>query len=444
LIKIKCEIYKNEGEIMMDKILEIINQIKNTSSRNEKEFILKQNKDNQLFKTILKFVYDPYIVTGLSTKKINKKIILTNRLNNDFNTIEQVMEYLKTNNTGRDIDVVRMQSFIYKHSRKDVQELLTEIITKSLKMGITATTINKIYGDNYISTFEVMLAEKYFDCENKVSGDFIITEKLDGNRNIAINYENGVKMFTRQGQINEGFVDVEKEFELLPKGYVYDGEFIAVDFIGLNSADLYRETTSKVRKDGIKDNVIFHIFDMLPIEDFMNGICKIPCIDRKNKLHSVINPNFFQWIKETSMLYVGNDKTKVIELLDEYVTNGKEGVMVNIANAPYECKRTKNILKVKKMQSADLRIVGFEEGEGRLKGTLGRMNVEYKGNIVGVGSGFTDATRNHIWNNRDEFIGKIAEIQYFEESSNAKTKEVSLRFPVMKCIREDKTEPSYF
>lgn len=425
----------------MNKVKEILDSLIATSSRNEKETILKLHKDNELFKDVLKFSFDPFIVTGLSKKKISKKLNLGSGYN--IYSIEDLFEYLKENNTGRDIDIYSVQCFI-KGQDKELQELLTQIVTKDLKIGITAGTINKIFGKDFIREFEVMLAEKYFDCEDKIKGDFLVTEKLDGNRNIAMNEEADVKMFTRQGQLNEGFVDVEKEFKLLPKGYVYDGEFIAKDNKGLNSADLYRETTSKVRKDGVKQNVIFHVFDMIPIEDFKNGICKTPCIERKKQLHDSINPNYFQWIKEVPVLYHGSDKSKVIELLDEYIANGKEGVMVNIADAPYECKRTKNILKVKKMQTVDLKVLGFEEGEGRLKGTLGRMNVEYKGNSVGVGSGFSDSDRTFIWNNKSELIGKIAEIQYFEESSNAKTKEVSLRFPVFKCFRDDKTEPSYF
>ena len=118
--------------------------------------------------------------------------------------------------------------------------------------------------------------------------------------------------------------------------------------------------------------------------------------------------------------------------------------MVNLADAPYECKRTKNILKVKKMQSADLKIIGFEEGDGRLKDTLGKVVVSYKGNKVGVGSGFRDDERSYIWTNQDKLMGKIIEVQYFEESKNSKTNEYSLRFPVFKTIRHDKTEPSYY
>ena len=56
----------------MKEIIEIFNQLVSTSGRNDKELILKKNKDNKLFKEILNFVYNPYILTGLSDKKINK------------------------------------------------------------------------------------------------------------------------------------------------------------------------------------------------------------------------------------------------------------------------------------------------------------------------------------------------------------------------------------
>ena len=94
------------------------------------------------------------------------------------------------------------------------------------------------------------------------------------------------------------------------------------------------------------------------------------------------------------------------------------------------------------METVDLRIIGFEEGSSKNAGKLGALIVDYKGNEVGVGSGFTDFDREFIWNNQDQYLGKICEVQYFEESKN-KDGGVSLRFPVFKHLRTDKTEPSY-
>jgi DNA ligase-1 len=95
------------------------------------------------------------------------------------------------------------------------------------------------------------------------------------------------------------------------------------------------------------------------------------------------------------------------------------------------------------MQSADLKIIALEEGEGRLRGTLGNLIVSYKGNKVSVGSGFSDDERKVFWNNKDKFIGRVAEITFFGESQNQNNDEVSLRFPVFKTIREEGKEINY-
>jgi DNA ligase-1 len=133
----------------------------------------------------------------------------------------------------------------------------------------------------------------------------------------------------------------------------------------------------------------------------------------------------------------------ILELLDEALANNEEGIMINDCSAVYEFGRTWALQKVKKMNTLDLEIVGYEEGSGRLAGTLGAFHVRYKnGNIVKVGSGFSDELRALIWTEPSDFIGKIVEIQYFEESSNAEGG-VSLRFPVFKDFRPDKSVADY-
>ena len=94
------------------------------------------------------------------------------------------------------------------------------------------------------------------------------------------------------------------------------------------------------------------------------------------------------------------------------------------------------------MNSCDLKIIGFEEGEGKYKGVLGNLICDYKGYQLGVGSGFDDGQRKEIWNNQEKYLNRIAEIQYFEETYNDKGG-LSLRFPVFKCIRELGKEVSY-
>lgn len=423
----------------MDKILEIVNQLQSTSSRNEKESILKKYKDNQLWKDVLYFVFNPYIVTGLSSKKINKIITDIWMINsNKLNTITKIMEYLETNNTGKDENIFFVQNFIRGHA-PGVMDLLTKIVTKDLSLGIDAKTINKVYG-NIIPIFNVMLAHKYADHENKVTGEFILTTKLDGIRCVLIKEDGSIKLFSRQGQPLEGLVEIESEALNLHDG-VYDGELILKNDNNLNSDDLYRATVKVVRKDGEKHNVEYNVFDYLPVEDFQNGKSDISCAIRKVNIHEAIGDNF-NFIKEVKPLYVGDDKEVIFPLLNTVISKGQEGLMLNVADAPYECKRSNKILKIKKMNTVDLKVTGYEEGTGKYKGMLGRINVDYKGFTCGVGSGFTDEDRVYVWQNQDNLLGTIVEVQYFEESKNQKSG-ISLRFPIFKRFRTDKKEVSY-
>ena len=115
--------------------------------------------------------------------------------------------------------------------------------------------------------------------------------------------------------------------------------------------------------------------------------------------------------------------------------------MINL-DKPYEFKRSKTLLKLKVMNSCDLKIIGFEEGDGKYKGTLGNIVCDYKGFKLGVGTGFNDGQRKEIWNNRDKYLNRIVEIQYFEETNN-EDGGLSLRFPVFKCFREEGKEIRY-
>lgn len=427
----------------MNQALDIIKQLKATSGRIDKENILHQNRENLLLKEVLHFVYNTYIVTGLSSKKIAKKLPKLDEKPLEF---VDLMQYLAENCTGRDIDIQVAQCFLESITDEEELVLYKEIITKSLKIGCTAKTLNKIYGCDFIPTFGVMLAEKYVDNIDKVKGkDFTITMKRDGNR-ILLLKENGViKAFTRQGQQYEGLVDIENELSSMSvDNIVIDGELMIINDSEIDSSEQFKATMKIARKDGEKHGLKLVAFDYMPLDHFRRGFSDYPYSLRRETLEEVLNENSCTFLEPVKKLYIGSDMDMIDKILEEVTEKGEEGIMVNINDAPYECKRVKTLLKVKKFQTADLRIVDVQEGTGKFVGTTGAIVVEYKGNRVAVGTGLTDVDREYFWNNKETVINRVCEIKFFEESTNQKNDELSLRFPVFVRLREEGKEVSLY
>jgi DNA ligase-1 len=436
----------------LTKAIDVFDSIQATSSRTGKEAVLSSYEHFKLFRNMLEFLYNPYVLTGIKSKKLKKYEDFVSGTVQPLNNVLEAMDYLKSNITGRDEDIKVIANFINKHNGRE-RDFLQEFFTKDYKCGITATTINKVYGKGTISEFNVMLAKKYEDEEHKVTGNFIVTEKLDGIRCVTIKENGNIKFFTRQGQPIYGLVELEEQFKsnVFPDNTMYDGELLSVNVDNLPSDELFRLTQKVVRKDGDKTGVQFHMYDTLPLSEFKNG--KSTETTEKRKANALNYCGYHELksnteqkvplIKSVKPLYIGKDKSIIFDLLKQAVNKKQEGVMVSKANAYYVTKRTDGLLKVKVMHTVDLRVIGVEEGSGKNKGTLGALIVDYKGYQVKVGSGFTDEERQLIWSGNDDIIDKIVEVQYFEESNN-QDGGISLRFPVYKGLRDDKTEPSLY
>ena len=425
---------------------DFVDEIVVSASRKHKQDVLTKYKDDEVIKRYLKIAYDPYVVFGISTKKLSKMA----RPIDWFHaaTVFELFDYLTKHNTGTLEDIAACQEMMFCAAELDgtLECLLSDLICKDLSIGCDAKTINSVIPD-LIPTFTVMLAEKYFDKPERVLGKtFAVTTKIDGGRIIAIKENGSVSFFTRAGQRYEGLVDLEKEMmDTFPEGTVLDGEITILNDAGIPSKEAYKKAMKITRSDGEKHGLKMKVFDTLSIDEWRAQRSTTDYVTRRAMLDGLyfqptIQRTYFEVLPE---LYRGNDPAKILELLDEAIADDQEGIMINICDAPYEFKRTTNLLKVKKMQTLDLQIIGFEEGSGKYAGTLGAILVRYKnGNTVKVGSGFTDWLRSEIWNNRNKYLDRICEIQYFEETTNQDGGE-SLRFPIFKDFRYDKLEADF-
>ena len=415
----------------------LFDKIANTSGKNDKIKIIKQNKDNELFVECLKFLLDSDIVTGLSKKKINKKVAV---MGDRLETIEEAMEYLKQHNSGKDSDIAMIKDFC---DRQEGCKLFCEgLFTKSLKIGVDVKGVNKAI-PNLIQQHQVMLASKF---EGKLKGEVSMSLKLDGIRNSAM-IENGrIIHKSRQGKVVEGLNQINQALnELELDGYFIDGELIRINHDNIPSDENFRLTTTVVNsKSDNKEGLEFVVFDMTPIEDYHRGKCDMTYIERLKLMEEKIG-NGNEFIRLVPKYGITKDVDEIYDKLNEVVNRQLEGLMLNTLNGKYEFgKRPKSIMKVKKFQDGDVLVTDVIEGDGRLVGTLGKVEVQfkYKDKIYTnyVGSGFSDSERSYYWEHKDELIGKVITISYFEISTN-KQGEYGFRFPTWKgreYIRVDK------
>lgn len=425
-----------------EKLCNICEEFKSDSSKKGKEALLKKYIDDEDFKKYLQYILEPSNTYGLQDKKIKKfrgktEILLDNI--GEKRNLFHLFNFLLANNTGTDKDAQAVAHFIDSFEDEHIQRFILESVTKKMKIGVTAKTVNKVYGKGFITNFEIMLAKKYEDEYHKVKDAFYLTEKYDGQRCAFIKKDDKINAFSRSGELILGLVDIERSIAKLPNG-MYDGELLIESHEDLVDREVLQQTLKITRKDGEKHGVDFYIFDYLTLEEFENGISEGSYKQRRELLELL---DMGDNLVLAPVLYYGSDHEVIPPLLEAMEEKGREGLMLNVASAKYESKRTHSILKLKTMQTADLRIIGFEKGKplGKFEHTLGKFVVDYKGFPLGV-SGITDAVREMVWHSQDEFLGKIIEVSYFRESQNEKGG-LSLSFPQFKGFRDDKDEPSY-
>lgn len=423
----------------LKEVKEIFDRIASVSAKSSKETILKQNKDNELFKECLKFLLDPNIVTGLSIKKINKNVPLYDKTWND---VRDVFEYLKLHNSGTDLDISMIKTFCKVQG--DCKEFCEGLFTKKLKIGMDVKTANKVY-PGFILTHDIMLASKY---EGKLKEDVSMSLKLDGIRMSIVTINGETKALSRQGKEITGIDYIIEEYkELGLTDYFIDGEIIRINYDKLPSDENFRLTTKIVNsKSNNKEGLEFIVFDITPMEDYINHFSKLTYKERLNMMGDIIGSKG-EYISLVEKYGITNKVEEINGMLDKVVSLGNEGLILNDINSVYEFgKRPKSIMKVKKFSEADVYCYDTFEGEGRLRGTLGGIKCKfiYKSQEceVEVGSGFLDAQRKLIFENPELITNKVVTIKFFEISKNASTNKYSLRFPTfidMEHIRVDKS-----
>ncbi len=88
------------------------------------------------------------------------------------------------------------------------------------------------------------------------------------------------------------------------------------------------------------------------------------------------------------------DRTRLEARLDAVVASGGEGLMLHHALSHYRAGRTDGLLKYKRWNDAEARVIGYRPGKGKYTGMVGALLVEdAHGRRFALGSGLRDADR---------------------------------------------------
>ena len=445
---------------IINKLYNNIEDLKGLKGKQKQVYIKDLLEDESKIKEwdilfqVLEFQYDKRYSSGINKKSLDK--VYKEEPLQDINTLMELLNFLKENNTGSNAIISTVQGYIRKFddSNSKYRKLLEDIVMQNLKVGIKAKVINKVI-EEYNSKHEVKQS-LIFDWqiqggkprENlslKEGEEFVLQQKLNG---IRATYYKG-QLLARSGKEHFGFCTIIKEIEkIFGKRYVIDGELIRYNHDKVDDNTNFRLTASIVNSKEYtseKETIHMRIYDIVPVSEFDKGdFTQSYITSRMDFIQSFKDNCEGSHINILPIIYKGSDQSVIEDELEISDKLGLEGLML-YKDCKYKKAKHNGLIKIKSFKFSDLRIVDWYEGDptGKWAGLFGGFIVEYKGNTVKVGGGYTDEQREYFLQNADKYIGRIAEIKYKEESQDSKTGLYSVQFPIMVSIRELGKEVSY-
>ena len=415
-------------------ILDILKELEATSSRLEKEAILKREQNNELLKKVFFLAYDPF--TQFYIRKIPKYEKNTTPYAASLISMLPALNDLSNRVVTGNAAIDHLTGILEAVNEPEVIE---RIIAKDMKCGASASTANKIWS-GLIHEYPCMLCTPF---DEKIAAKFkfpaLAQLKMDGMRFNAIVKDGKCEFRSRNGKEINLLGNLEQEFIKLADGQnlVFDGELLVT--VEGNIVD--RQTGNGILNKAVKGtissaeakSVQATVWDVINYDTFKNGKGKIAYQVRFSQLESMSLPHKIRLV-ESKIVGSLEEAQKIFEA---YLAQGQEGIILKDLSGVWEDKRVKTQVKFKAELDCDLKVVGIQPGTGKYEGQVGALLCESADGIikVDVGTGLSDFDRKEFTKNSP--VGKIAAIVYNARIKN-KQGEESLFLPRLLEIREDK------
>ncbi|WP_414470552.1 ATP-dependent DNA ligase [Methanobacterium sp. ACI-7] len=308
-----------------------------------------------------------------------------------------------------------------------------------------------------------MLAQLSPGIEKSVEemGAAICETKYDGFRVQIHRNGDDIKVFTRRlDNIKDAVPEIVEYIEkCLPKeDFIVEGEIIATkDGNPISFQYILQRVRRKYEIERLRQEVplIMYLFDVLYYKE---PLLDMPFGERRVILQDIVKVKPSKFELSDIVIVTPENVEDALKLFENSIKDGHEGIMIKDPAAPYMPGiRGKKMLKLKaEPETLDLVVVGGTYGRGRRANLIGSYLMavqDEEGNlktIAHTATGIDDATLLELSNGVESLMTEkkgrkvkarpeiILEIAYSEIVKSPEYESgYSLRFPVVKRIRED-------
>lgn len=415
---------------------------------------VRENKDDKAFISALRFLLDPLITTKISRTKWDKTIAVNNP-DLYISNINDLLNYLQKI-SGKNSEVAALRYIFNNNIAYNVKEIVAGLINKDYVTGFGDKMWNEVFPEDKISVVSYLGCQSYSNkkLENLLKKNkYLFAElKNDGQFLFAFCYQNKIVFRTRQGleqEIQGILVDtLLKIRNTVDYDFVLSGELLIKDYPnrdaangilrGLSASNIKiiegdtKEDTKFLNKNGIsiidvESRLNYVVWDLIPMNEYRNGIDNTPYNLRREKLSNILSDSQ-DIVTQTEGIIVSN-KQEIFEYFYSILDKGLEGIVLKSPNTIFKDGKPVDQLKFKIEFNCELKVIGFEKGKvaSKFENTLGSLICQSEDGLLITGvSGFkeikklpTDITRDEIWNNQEDWLGKIITVKCNGISTNS-------------------------
>lgn len=416
-------------------ILDVIERLAATSKKKEKESILSSLDQNtaKLFVDVAKATYDSSISYYIKSAPMPDSFTSQYTLKSAIDALSNLSERKVTGFAASAF----LTSLMGGLNSRDAQ-VISAIVANDLRCGVTATTVNKVFGKGTIYQHPYNRCTAFSkEAISNIALPWYSQTKEDGLYVDIVVKENDVSVMTRSGQLVNKYINESKKSELLAncKNSVLQGEALVLRDDG--SYEDRKTGNGYLNRDDVDPSIIvFVVWDCVPLAEWENGKSKQGYKDRFSNLQKATDALSFLRLVDTVVC------NTIAELIDHLMANlllGKEGTVVKSFTGKWSDGTSKDQIKLKVEFEIDLEVVSVNEGTGRNKGRLGSINFKSSCGLltVSAGSGFSDKQRVSLY---DIKPGTICTLKANDLVTRRTDDNVSLFLPRFIEVRNDKTE----